>query len=403
MTDVEGQLDNHYSDKLREENILFIGSYFNDEIDGIYSASYSLAANNKIRGMINSLCAVGASVTVISPISMNGDSLRFFRSRRVEDDKLGQNIHIPATIDMYALNYILLPIFTILMVIRELYRMDYDHIFFYNYLPRTALPAFVGSFLFGVPLIIEYEDGTIYHEHRVIRTVAQVLKRVCGSRINGAICASSGLADLAQTKNTVVVRGFPSVGFPSELPERSNEYGDTTIITFAGRFDQVRGIYIFLHMCEYLSDNWDNIEFWICGYGPEYENVEKISKNLPDSVSFYGTVPEGEYAKKIVNSDILVNFQDPDAAISTYTFPSKLLDFMSAGKVIVTTPVSDVKTELSEFVVITENEKPVIRDTLETVINDLETHKKEALLAQQWISEECNYENTGRQLASLLD
>lgn len=398
-TDTTGLTDRSMSG----ERVLFIGPYLTDELAAVYSTSYSLAGNNKIRGVIESFGTVGAEVDVVAPVSMSGTSLRTFGSRTAEDDDLGTTVRTPATIDAYALNYILLPVFTTLTVLLMLYRDDYDHLVFYNYALKTGGPALIGSVVSGVPLYIEYEDGTVHHEHTVIRTTARVLNRLCAARLAGALCATATLADLVPTENTVIVRGFPSVGHPETLPDPEFEADGTTVVTFAGRFDHVRGIYPFLSVCESIAATRDDVSFWICGYGPAYEDVEARVAELPDAVTFHGTVPDDEYIQRIVSSDILVNLQDPDARISRYTFPSKLLDFMSAGRVVVSTPVSDVAETLGDFVVVTEGDEAAIQRDIDTVVDDIEAHEKRGAAAREWVATECSHETTGQRLARLFD
>jgi glycosyltransferase involved in cell wall biosynthesis len=202
--------------------------------------------------------------------------------------------------------------------------------------------------------------------------------------------------------NTVILRGFPSIGYPDNLPDRELNSSDQTVITFAGRFDSLRGIFKFLDICDSGLMRDHDIEFWICGYGPEYQTVEEIVTDLPESVKFFGTLRGESYVQRIVSSDVLVNFQDPTMPDSNHVFPSKLLDFMSSGNIILSTPVGDVAEHLDHIINITESDSENIEQNLVEIVTNSQEYEHKAKKGPMWVKENCSYMHASKQLDKLI-
>jgi glycosyltransferase involved in cell wall biosynthesis len=175
---------------------------------------------------------------------------------------------------------------------------------------------------------------------------------------------------------------------------------------FAGRFDRTRGIYTLLDVLPSLSIG-DDVEFWISGYGPD-EEVEQVGKAVEqlgdDRVEFFGTLPWDEYRESLASADIFLNLQDPAAEISEYTFPSKLLDFMSVGGVVVSTDMSDLRETFGDlFHFVEGSESP--EETLQETIGSYRRGEcvEECERAQAWIREHCSHEQVGEDILSLFD
>jgi glycosyltransferase involved in cell wall biosynthesis len=191
---------------------------------------------------------------------------------------------------------------------------------------------------------------------------------------------------------------------PETLPNRDYADPDHTIIMFAGHFDPVRGIDRFLDVTAVLET--EEIQFSISGTGREEEkqHVRDRVQRLDDArITYYGTLPWEEYRTRVISADILVNFQSPDAPISKYTFPSKLLDFMSAGKIVISTDISDLSEALGEELVIggrtTDELVAAVSNTVERYRTaDLETGH----LARDWVEANCTHEYTGAQYGRVI-
>jgi glycosyltransferase involved in cell wall biosynthesis len=228
---------------------------------------------------------------------------------------------------------------------------------------------------------------------RLLREFEVYAKSVIDRRIDGAICTNTKLEQLAPTDNTTVVRGVPSVGYPDEMPTRSRDTEDI-VVMFASKLDKERGIGLFLEATKKIDR--EDIQFWIAGYGSSTEQVKsQVAELADDRVEFFGLLLGEEYQQHLVDSDILVNFQDPSLIESEYVFPSKLLDFMSAQSVILSTDMSDIADCFQEKVVIAEQDYEIesLESVIETVATDPSAYDSQIEEAKRWINKQTKEEH----------
>jgi glycosyltransferase involved in cell wall biosynthesis len=346
-------------------------------------------------------------VTVISPIPPGGRGLEFYPAGAYRDDDHDIEVLVPPTANIFGVSVLN---HTVTVILAALYsmllyrRLDDVVSISYNFRPENAIPGLIGKWIYSTPYVLEYQDGLFVHQSRLRRVTAKVTKQLCNSSLDGGICTNKNLASILATDNTGIVRGFPSIGMPDTLPNPDYAKPDKTVVMYAGHFDPVRGIDMFLDVVTQIKN--EDVEFWISGTGrdEEKERIRSRTKRIDDErITYFGTLPWEEYRTRVVSADVLVNFQDPDMPISTYTFPSKLLDFMSASGIILSTNMSDLESELSDELVIggkTEKEiRLALSETIESCkVRDLEVGNR----AQHWVETHCTQEHVGNQFTTVI-
>lgn len=387
------------------EKILYIGTLVNTEIEEHYNFEYhSRAGNNKKRGIIKSLQSKNVDVTVLSPVFVNNNSFRYYSGQTMTDEDLGTECYIPPTLDVYGLNYFFLGIITTIYAVLLLLRNNYEATLFYDIQVETAVPALFGRLITATPMVLEYEDGLFLHDNSVIRFSAKILRPITDRFLDGAVCVNKPLESLLRTENTTIVRGFPSVGMPDELPVPAYKR-EHSVVMFAGRFDRVRGADMYLSIAKTLLDDDINAEFWMCGYGSEDElnRIKQRAESFPDGFMYFGTLPWEDYRKRLVSADILVNLQNPDHPISEYTFPSKLLDFMASNSVVVSTDMSDIAESLENEVIIGERTNKPIKNILVKLIQGEQLGQEMYRTnAEQWVCRNCSNESVGDRILDVV-
>jgi glycosyltransferase involved in cell wall biosynthesis len=384
------------------KKVLYIAPIVNNVIKDQYEISnYSRAGNNKSYGIIESLQTKQMELTVVSPISRDINGY-YSKKQSANDPELGFEYHIPPIFNINRLGKLLLGIMTTLTVLKLLCKKRFDAIIFYNIRLQTALPALAARWTFFVPLILQYEDGYISDD---IHWVIKLLWWVTNRSLDGAICVNTVLESKLRTENTKIIRGFPSIGMPSDLPSSPSKH-ESLIIMYAGRFDRVRGVDLFISIAEKLLNRGISAQFWISGYGEDkqYKRVKRKVKRCKKDVRFFGTLPFEKYIKKLVAADILVNPQNPEQPISQVTFPSKLLDFMSSGSIVVSTDMADISDTLDEQVIIGGKTSQTMADTIEYVCSDPEYFKQEyEQSALEWVENNCSYELVGSKINKIIE
>lgn len=391
---------------MADRSVVYVGTLLEGGVAEAFGVkNYSIAGEHKKRSVIEAMQTARTDVTVVAPVMLAGSDRRVHLGKSFVDDDLDVPIRVPASVGVVGLEFAVLALTTMVATVMAVHRTDADVVVFYNFKLQTTIPALVGSLLGQTALVIEYEDGMFVDPETadVVRQTAVWLRRLAGPKLDGGICANEPLATLLSTDNVAVFRGFPSIGMPDELPEPVDPNGAPTVM-FSGRFDEVRGIDTFLDVGQRVADRVDEVRFWVAGYGDEEtcSRVEKRVASLECDATYFGTLPWDEYRERVVSADVLVNFQDPTLPISTYTFPSKLLDYMSAGAITVSTDVGDVGTAFDDelYVVGPDDE------TLTTAVSKSLTDASMQVYgdrAEKWVRRECDSELVNERLNRVLE
>lgn len=132
------------------------------------------------------------------------------------------------------------------------------------------------------------------------------------------------------------------------------------------------------------------------------ERVQAEAESLSCDVTYFGTLPWKEYRTRIVSADVLVNFKDPTLPISEYTFPSKLLDYMSAGATVVTTDVGDIEKTFKNELYAAAFDDESLANAVEICLTEEEMNSYTDR-AQAWIRKECDEEVVGKRISRVLE
>lgn len=376
-------------------NVVYVAPYVTSEIVGRYGLeNYSVAGQNQIRGVAHSIQQECGDVQIVSPITPRKRKVEYHARESTVDKNVNSNIVFPPAVNILGIdviNRLLITLTTAIIVLKMHRKTDDGMTLFYNYRLPTGVPALVSQLLLNKPAILEYEDGLFARNNSLVRVPAVLIRCIFSPILSGAICTSSNLEEVVSTDNTAILRGFPSVGFPDELPESTVR--EKTIIMFSGSFDAVRGIDQFLSTIPRVQNG--QVEFWISGIGtPEQkQRIQRGIKRLDDPrVTFYGTLDKEKYREKIADADIFVNFQKPTKEISQYTFPSKLLDYFSAGGIVVSTKMGDLEEVFEDILIFVDSDPEELKHGIEKSIQMHREGPDRAEQTQKWINDNCTPE-----------
>lgn len=376
------------------------------EIEETYDInSHSQAGYHKISNIIHSILVNERQVVVISPLSVTESSFIHKAPQKYSHPENGATIIIPRLLNVYDISIInesFVIIFTTIEVFKQVVIKETSMILYYNQIPSSAIPATIGSIISNSSLILEYEDEYITTPSIIWKLALKFTRIISGPWIDGAICVNALLAERASTRNTMIFRGFPSVGLPEDLPHVECDKSNP-IVMYAGKFDRLRGVHTYIDMIK--NYNGKKCEFWISGWGKE-EEIDRINQRLElmndDRIKFFGQLPFSEYQKRCIQADVLINPQDPDHPQSQYTFPSKILDFLSSNSLVITTDMADLKSEMSDILIINGNSAESLSETLNiTMKMDQTSIHKQKKNGQQWVRDHCVYERVGRNIIEL--
>jgi glycosyltransferase involved in cell wall biosynthesis len=148
------------------------------------------------------------------------------------------------------------------------------------------------------------------------------------------------MAEYFPNKPFSIIEGFssPCLDYDVELKISKNA------ILYAGALYEKFGIKTLINVFNNLPGNY---ELWLFGYGDMIEYISQMSKSNP-KILFFGNISNSlvlDYQKK---ARLLVNPRPINHEFTKYSFPSKILEYMSSGTPVLTTKLAGIPPEYDD-------------------------------------------------------
>lgn len=221
-------------------------------------------------------------------------------------------------------------------------------VIFYNRLPAYILALVMASFL-GLKRIIDIEDGEIASagkkniKQKINYLVIKLYDFLC---TDGALLACSALSSM--TRNTHKICYYGTV---SALSKSRFVFNRAPIsVLLSGSLSDDTGANRLVNAIRSMrleSARWENIRFDISGHGPSLQDFRELMEdNRFPSVYVHGRLSNTGYNDLLEKCDVGLALKPISGSLADTTFPSKVVEFASAGLLVVSTDISDVKLVL---------------------------------------------------------
>ncbi len=138
--------------------------------------------------------------------------------------------------------------------------------------------------------------------------------------------------------------------------------GETFSLLYTGRLNRRYGLGLLLEAMRQLED--PDIELWLCGSGEMEQEIRQYAKHDP-RVRFFGFMPHEETLRMQKRASVLVNPRTSEGEYTKYSFPSKTMEYMAAGRPVMMFRLAGVPSEYDEFLTyIPEESAAAISDTI---------------------------------------
>lgn len=326
--------------------ILYLTNYYlEDVVEQRNCAPYiSQAGQNKCSYMIRLFEEAKDRVIVWSNAWTNSKSFRFYRGFQ---SKLQNNVFYSDIMGAPFLN-VWFCMHSCKQFVKKIQRTHkIDAIVCYNMRLENAFVALWAKKKWNIPIILQYEDGLTKDEN------VNGIKKILYCNMERRTIPMLDAAFLVNSKMTLecptmVIRGV--VTDESITSERENK--EIPTILFAGSLDEQRGIRVLLKALEYTGEAF---QLLISGRG-ELEDIVRDSKD--SRVEYVGYLDYKTYKKVLSDADICINAQRENTSFSEYSFPSKISEYISNHKLVVSSNVADAKNVLDNLAFIYENDDP---------------------------------------------
>ena len=151
----------------------------------------------------------------------------------------------------------------------------------------------------------------------------------------------------------------------SDLILKKKKTRETKRILYTGMLSKWGGVTLLIKAFAKMKD--PSLELWICGYG----NSSIIDKALrKDSrITFFGMVNETKLISIYQRASVFVNPRPNYVSGNDMNFPSKILEYMSYGKPIISTWTPGLSEEYRDFLEVPEQDTPLsLARTIEEVL-----------------------------------
>ncbi|WP_447405957.1 glycosyltransferase [Clostridium perfringens] len=167
--------------------------------------------------------------------------------------------------------------------------------------------------------------------------------------------------NISENQKYEVIEGMceSNINFSNKINSISDK---EKILLYTGTLQKQYGI---LDLLEAFSNlNHCNLKLWICGDGDAKDDVILACKENK-KITYFGQVCRNEALKLQEKSTILVNPRRSSGEYTKYSFPSKTMEYLLAGKPVVMRKLDGIPKEYEEYLFFTKD------DSVDSLTNEI--------------------------------
>ncbi len=230
-----------------------------------------------------------------------------------------------------------------------------DAIVVTNPLTRYTLPALIAGQRWQVPVVTIVADLTIPQpDQSLLRRLRQWLQVQMVRLVPGAAVFSAHTARDFRPGKPWFRMARPPAPDLLDLPQPPPN-PLARAVYYAGTLAEVAGVDLLLDAISHVSA--PDVQFWFSGRGPLEDRIRAAAERDPRIV-LHGFISREEYRDLLQRAAVLVNPRPSRLAENRYNFPSKLMEYLAAGRPVISTATSDVAEHYGEAIVLLEDETP---------------------------------------------
>lgn len=139
----------------------------------------------------------------------------------------------------------------------------------------------------------------------------------------------------------------------------------TKNIVYTGVLSYVTGVDMLINA--FLKTNDESYRLMICGQGRELDSLIKAATDVDSRIICKGFLSTEEYIKVIEDADVLVNPRNMKFIQNQNNFPSKVLEYLSSGRPIVSTKFKGFE-RYSEHIIFVESDENALLAGIERAL-----------------------------------
>ena len=278
-----------------------------------------------------------------------------------------------------------------------------NHIIFYNRTP-TFIPSLLVSTAFGYKNTLDLEDGEVsQNRHLVAKAFFKMVTYLFDKLCSRALLACSALKSFTLIRQTLCYYGAV-FNFSAKKKFQSKRI----TILISGTLCHDTGANLLIKTIKRISlgnPPWaENIQFEITGKGESLVDFQKLASEIPHpEIIVHGRLSKLDYESVLNRADIGLSLKLNYVPYSNTTFSTKVVEYESAGLLVLTTDISDVRMVLGDGAIYLASDDPLeLMMRLEFIANDRQRAKLYSERGYELIQEQCAPKIVGNKLVNFI-
>lgn len=218
-----------------------------------------------------------------------------------------------------------------------------NYLLIYNLLPVHIFPYLIASYIYPSFLkktIFQVEELYSMYNFSFIKNLLNLHseKFVFRNGLNFIVVNENVKKIIKQKKAKSIV----DYGYNTRNSKAYNKLSVSDAIVYTGRLDYVGGVEVLLEAISNLPSDIRN-KFVITGYGGLKEQVVAHANEL--NIKFKGFLSEADYDSLLSSAKISINPLRSKCNFSLYSFPSKVLQYLEYGCVVISSGIEQPELE----------------------------------------------------------
>lgn len=174
---------------------------------------------------------------------------------------------------------------------------------------------------------------------------------------------------------------------------------DKLVIMYTGALSYVTGVDVLLEALKQISCS--NIEVWITGKGELEKDIIKAAE-YDRRIKYLGCLPDEVYDKKLREADIFVNPRNMSLPQNQNNFPSKVLEYLASGRLVVSSRFSGSEDFENNFIFY-DGGVDSLADALSFTIKEYSEKREKIYLENREKAKEYDWQNQAKKILYFLE
>lgn len=218
---------------------------------------------------------------------------------------------------------------------------------------------------------------------------------------NGLVLLTEAMMDFVpKPVRHIVMEGIVDVGTMSKsniVPTINKK-----VVLYTGTLRKMFGVMNLVEAFELVKDK--DVELWICGSGDSKEAIEEAARK-DTRIKFFGLVDSNTALEMQHEATILVNPRTSKGEYTRYSFPSKTMEYLLAGRSIIINRLPGIPKEYYDYVYTPKDESvEAFAECISNVLSiDDEKREERAKAGHDFVIERKNSKMQMRRVIEMIE